>query len=443
MIMEPKTAMIWIILIGCWLSACQTQAETIEATNNTSIPGRCAPTNIDDVDEIVVGATMPLSKPGAVTAGQVMQKSFELAVDDINAAGGVFGKPLRLIVKDTQGVPEQGTSATENLITQDCVVALVGEYHSAVGLKMMEVAHKYHVPVIFAETYNDDITASGYDEVFRIAPTSTFTAQMDAKWLAEVGDYNGNGVISAVVIAEKTDYGTGQVEQAKTWFPEFGITPEIVFVDLPATDFSFAIDNIQALEIMPDAIFIKVTGETSYSLQRQLIEAGLAPNNQTILIANQVALNHEDYWENVPNGTQAVVPRIGPWGSAITGMGTEFAKRYQELFDRWPEPYAFEAYDSLRLMADAINRAKSLEPDAIISALEATDIELTSGRYQFPYGTHNPAGGYVPEFMWHQWPDVPLLFLQYTAPNQHSNDMAVIWPMRYRTASTPIIRPVE
>ncbi|HEX9922235.1 MAG TPA: ABC transporter substrate-binding protein [Anaerolineae bacterium] len=440
-ILNPKTIVVWTILTGLLFSACQGPPETSLVTNNPAIPGRCAPTDVADVAEIIIGATAPLSEPGAAAAGQVMQTAFSLAVEDINAAGGVLDKPLKVIVRDTKGLPDQGTQVAGQLITQDCVVAIVGEYHSAVGLTIMEVAHHYRVPVIFAETYNDDITAAGYPEVFRIAPTSTFTAQMDANWLADVGDYNGNGMISAVVIAENTDYGVGQVDKAKTWFPEFGLTLEVMLVDLPIDDFSSVIDQIKALEMRPDAILVKVTGDISYRLQQQIIEAGLAPNNQTILVANQVALNHEAYWQVVPDGAFVVVPRIGPWGAAITKTGAEFAQRYEGMYDKWPEPYAFEAYDSVRLIADAISRAGSLDPDSIISALETADIELTSGHYEFPYGRDNPAGGYVPEFMWHQWPHVPLLFLQYTAPNQHSNDMAVIWPSAYRTTSAPVIRP--
>ncbi len=444
MIVKTAIVILWITLSAFFLSACQASPRDVDgATDIISIPGRCAPTSVTEEDEIVIGVTIPLSEPGAASAGQVMQTAFNFAIEDINAAGGVLGKQLRVIVGDTKGLPEEGTEVAEQLITQDCVVAIVGEYHSAVGLTVMEVAHQYRIPVIFAETYSDDITASGYPEVFRIAPTSTFTAQMDAKWLADVGDYNGNGIISAAIIAENTEYGVGQIDKAETWFPEFGITSEVIFVDLPTGDFSSVINAIRALEIMPDAILVKVTGETSYGLQRQIIEAGLAPNDQTMLVANQVALNHEEYWQQVPDGAYVVVPRIGPWRSTITDEGARFVQRYQEVFDRWPEPYAFEAYDSLRLIADAINRAGSLNPDPIIKALESADIELTSGQYSFPYGIENPAGGYVPEFMWHQWPDVPLLFLQYTAPNQHSNDMAVIWPSTYRTIANPIIRPSE
>ncbi len=369
-----------------------------------------------------------------------MQAAFNIAAADINDAGGVLGKPVQVILNDTEGLPERGTAVMERLITQDCVVAVVGEYHSAVGLTMKEVSNKYHVPTIFAETYSDDITAVGYPEVFRIAPASTFTAQMDAKWLLEVGDYNGDGELFVVIVAENTGYGTGQVDKAEKWFPEFGVGLETFFADLPTQDFAPIVARINALETVPDAILIKVTGETSYNLQQQLYEGGI-DISQTIVVANQVALNHDEFWQNVPDGAFAVIPRVGPWSASASTTGLEFAGKYRAVMGRFPEAYAFEAYDSLMLMADAINRAGSLDPDAIIAALEATDLELAAGHYYFPYGIDNPPSGDVPAFMWHQWPDVPLLFLQYTAKDQHSDNVEVIWPAAYRTSDGPIIRP--
>lgn len=425
----------------------ETITEEVEVTRVVEVPveavaGRCAPTSADEVEVINIGASAPLSKPGSVTGGLVMQAAFAIAVDDVNEAGGILGKEANIILYDTEGLPERGTAVAERLITQDCVVAIVGEYHSAVGLTMKEISNKYHVPTIFAETYNNDITGVQYPEVFRIAPTSAFTAQMDAKWLQEVGDYNEDGEQFIVIIAENTGYGTGQVDNALTWFPEFGLgEPEVFLTEQTTQDFSSVAQRIQALPNAPDAILIKVTGETSYNLQQQLYEGGIDPA-ETIVVANQVALNHDEYWENVPDGNYAVVPRIGPWASSATEEGLDFAEKYRAVMGRFPEAYAFEAYDSLTLMADAINRAGSLDPDAIIAALEATDLDGAAGRYYFPFGVDNPPeDSGEAEWMWHQWPEVPLLFLQYTESGQSSDDISVIWPDTYRTSDGPIVRP--
>ena len=160
--------------------------------------------------------------------------------------------------------------------------------------------------------------------------------------------------------------GTGIYENR----PLIRILLETFFADLPTQDFSAIVTRINALDTVPDAILIKVTGETSYNLQQQLYEGGI-DITQTIVVANQVALNHDEFWQNVPDGAFAVVPRIGPWASSATETGLAFAEAYRARMGRFPEAYAFEAYDSLHLMADAIERAGSLDPDAIIAALEA------------------------------------------------------------------------
>ena len=127
-------------------------------------------------DTIKIGAVAPLSAPGSVTGGTTMRAAFEIALEEINAAGGVLGKPVELVLLDTEGLPERGTAGMERLISQEGVAGVVGEYHSAVAMTEMEVAHANNVPIVFAETWSDAITESQYPEVFRIAPMSSLTA---------------------------------------------------------------------------------------------------------------------------------------------------------------------------------------------------------------------------------------------------------------------------
>ena len=80
-----------------------------------------------------------------------------------------------------------------------------------------------------------------------------------------------------------------------------------------------------------------------------------------------------------------------------------------------------------------------MDPDAIIDALEATDIDLAQGHYYFPYGKNNPVPEGEPDWMWHQWPDAAVLFLQYFEEGQNSDDAAVIYPEVYQTHDTFLI----
>ena len=97
-----------------------------------------------------------------------MRVAMLIAADELNARGGIMGRPVELIVVDTEGLPERGTAVVERLINQDGVVGIGGGYHSSVGVAAKEVARDNGVPIVFAETWNDTITSVQYDEIFRM-----------------------------------------------------------------------------------------------------------------------------------------------------------------------------------------------------------------------------------------------------------------------------------
>jgi branched-chain amino acid transport system substrate-binding protein len=299
-------------------------------------------------------------------------------------------------------------------------------------MTMKEVAHKYHVPTVFAETWNDNITAVGYEEVFRIAPASSMVAEADANYLRDLG------AEFVVIVSENTDYGVPAAEQTEQRLTERGIESETYLAEMGTQDFAPVIARIQAGET-PDVVLVLLTGETSYNFEQQAAEAGLMPSEDTVCIANQVAINSTDFWANVPDGNYCAFRKVGLVPALANEVTTAFEADYRSRFDRFPESYALEAYDSMMLMADAIERAGSLDPDAIIAALEATDITLAQGHYTFPYGTHNPVPSDQPAWMWHQWPDVAVLFLQYYEVGQSGDDAAVVWPEVYQTHGTFLI----
>ena len=101
---------------------------------------------------IKLGGIAPLSAPGAVTGGEAQRVGMQIAAEGINAAGGVLGCEVELIIGDTEGLPEKGMALFEKMISQDNVAAIAGGYHSSVGIAGKEVAHDKGVPVVFAST---------------------------------------------------------------------------------------------------------------------------------------------------------------------------------------------------------------------------------------------------------------------------------------------------
>jgi len=381
-------------------------------------------------DTIKIGALAPLSAPGSVTGGQAMKAAFEIAVEEINAAGGVLGKPVELVLVDTEGLPERGTAAMERLINQEGVVAVVGEYHSAVGLTAKEVAHANGIPTIFAETWNDKITAVQYPEVFRIAPVSSEVAAVDAKFIQSLG------VSNVVIMTENTGYGIPAAEATTERLADLGITATTFSADIGTQDFSGIIERIKAAN--PGLILVLLTGETSYNFEQQAAEAGIGPQDVP-MICNQVADDSEAFWKNVPDGNLCFYRRIGLPRALYTAETTAFVEKYTAKTGKASaESYAMEAYDSLKLMAQAINEAGSTDPQAIISALENISYNGALGNITFPYGTHNPIPEGVDAKWWHQFPKPAITMVQYQEKGQNSAEAAVVFPEAYKTAD-PIL----
>ncbi len=377
-------------------------------------------------DTVKIGALAPFSAPGSVTGGTGMKAAFEIAVDEINAAGGVLGKPVELVIVDTEGLPERGTAAMERLITQDKVVAVVGEYHSAVGLTAKEVAHKYHVPTIFAETWSDKITNVQYPEVFRVAPVSSEVAAVDANFIQSLG------VTKVVIQTENTGYGIPAAEQTTERLAALGIEAVTFGADIGTQDFSGIIERIKAES--PELILVLQTGEASYNFEQQAAEAGIGPQD-VIMICNQVADDYTAFWTNVPDGNLCFYRKIGLPRALYTAETTAFFEKYTAKTGRASaEGYAMEAYDSLKLMAQGINEAGSTDADAIISALENISYDGSLGTITFPYGTHNPIPEGTDAKWWHQFPDPAITMVQYQEVGQDSAEAAVVFPEAYKTA---------
>jgi branched-chain amino acid transport system substrate-binding protein len=383
---------------------------------------------------IKLGAIMPLSAPGSVSGGTAMKAAFEIALEEINSAGGLLGQQVELIMLDTEGLPERGTAAMNRLINQEGVVGVVGEYHSAVGLTAKEVAAENNVPVVFAETWNDNITADQQPQVFRIAPLSSEVAAVDANFIQSLGAQY------VVIMTENTGYGIPAAESTTERLAERGIESETFFADIGTLDFAAVIERIKAGR-KPDVILVLLTGETSFNFQQQAAEAGIGPQD-VLMICNQAAADSQAFWAAVPDGQNCIWRRIGLPQELWTDATHAFAAKYTEKTGKAvPESFAMEAYDSLKIMAQAINEAGSTTPEDIVNALENISYDGALGTITFPYGTQNPVPEGLEAKWWHQFPDPAITMVQYTEKGQDASEAVVIYPDTYKTGD--LARPAS
>ena len=350
---------------------------------------------------IKIGAMAPLSAPGTVVGGEAMRDAMLIAEEDINAAGGVLGCEVEVVIGDTEGLPEKGAALMEKFITQDGVVAVGGGYHSSVGVASKDVADARGVPVVFAETWNDTITGDKQRYVFRIAPLSSWASSTIWKHALEIPE-----VEKVAILTENTDYGIPAAAETKKGLESGGKSVVTYSVDIGTQDYAGIVQRMKAES--PDMVIVLATGEAGYNFQQQASDAGIG-SQDIVFHAGQVSLESKAFWENVPDGNYSFVQRIGVPENLFTDEGKEFARKYKERTGKDAvESYAMEAYDSIAIIAQAINEAKSTNGDDIVEALESIEHQGTLGKIYFPYGSKkDPSVDGKGDEWWHQWPDVP------------------------------------
>ncbi|MFQ5623039.1 MAG: ABC transporter substrate-binding protein [Paracoccaceae bacterium] len=376
---------------------------------------------------IKIGGMAPLSAPGTVVGGEAMRDAMLIAEEDINAAGGVLGCDIDVVIGDTEGLPEKGTALMEKFIAQDGVVAIGGGYHSSVGVASKDVSNRLGVPTVFAETWNDTITGDKQKYIFRIAPLSSWASSTIWKHALEIP-----GVEKVAILTENTDYGIPAAEETKKGLESGGKEVVVFSVDIGTQDYSGIVQRMKAEN--PDMIVVLATGEAGYNFQQQASDAGIG-SLDIPFHAGQVSLESKAYWENVPDGNYAFVQRIGVPENLFTPEGKAFAAKYKERTGKGAvESYAMEAYDSIVILVKAIEAAGSTDGDAIVEALENIEYDGTLGKIYFPYGTKkDPSEDGKGDENWHQWPDVALTVIQYQKEGENSGDATIVWPDAYKT----------
>ena len=404
-------------------------------------------------ETIKFGGIAPLSPPGATGAGVIIDWAYQQAADDINADCGIdiggVNHRLDVITGDSEGISERGQALAERWIFEDGVHGVVGGYHSAVALALMKLTQENRIPTVFSGPWNDNITANGIvefegrppriedgvDYIFRISPANSMVAAVAADWIIELG------LTDVIIMTENTDYGRPAAADERALLEAAGIKVEQYDFELGTEDFVPILNRVLARPEPPDAIHVLVTGETGFNLNQQIAELGIAPSDETICIAETFAGDSDQFWAAVPDGNYCAFTRVGATPALFGEIAIALNANYTETWGGVAPSFAMEPYDSVRLLAHAMDIADTFtDGAAIVDALETIDVELSQGRYYFDFGSHNPElPEGTPTFMWHQWPDPIVVVMQYYEQGQSALNAAVIYPPVYQTHGTSYI----
>jgi branched-chain amino acid transport system substrate-binding protein len=322
-------------------------------------------------EDIKVGILLPLS--GSVAPiGQNNRRGHELAIEEINAAGGIQslgGAKLVLVDGDTQGNPNVGIQETEKLAQQG-VVAILGAYQSNVTFPTTQIAEKLQVPYIDPVAIADNITEGrNFKYTFKVSPKASWYARDQLAFVKWVGDKTGQPVKSVVLMFEDTLFGQATSKGQEHFAAEYGVE---VLDKIPypkdTPDMTATISRIKSMN--PDALVLVSYISDAVLITKTMKELGVnipilgtsAGHIDPAYVANLGALADFSF-------------TVGEWNPDLKKAGAaEINERFEKKFGIPMNGHAAETYMSTMVLRDALERAGSTDRKVLRDALAATEI---------------------------------------------------------------------
>jgi len=364
-------------------------------------------------DEIRVAVIGPMTGPVA-DSGIAYKNCSIMAVDEINSKGGIFGKKIKLFFGDSESKPSAGVAVVERLINKDKVHIITGEIHSDVGLATMEVTAKYGIPYVMSGPATETITQKirdnkqKYRHIFKMDPSTRSTAEQHNLFLAEMEKKRifKPKKKRLAIIGENTDYGRTMCQYLKEFSEKRGLeTVAFELVDMKQADFMSILNKIKKLD--PDYMFsVQAALSGGVSLAKQFREIDIP----VICYMGYYAASKFEFLDLAGSNSDGIVTAM-PGTGMIIG---DYFEKYKKRFGIAPETVSPFQYDAIYLTAEALKKAKSIDPDKFAEALSQIDYKGIHGRWVFDKDSHEALVG--PDY-------IPYTFLQIWGGKRYT-----IWP---------------
>ena len=324
-------------------------------------------------ENVKVGIVLPLTGPQA-KFGEIEKRSFEMAAEEINAAGGVKGSKLELLFEDDTGKPDVGRAAVEKLISRDKVPVLTGGYSSAVTQAATAVAQQFKVPFLVTTGSADEITEKGYDHVFRINPTSSEYFDPFESLIQKVG-----GIKTMALLYENTQFGQSSAKDVEGAAKRAGIDVTVKEgYQAGAIDFKPILSKVKAKN--PDIIYMISYVMDAALLMSQSKELDINPK---MFAGGGAGFTLPEFQQKAGAAAEYVFSAT-LWTEDVPYKGAkEYFDKFRKKYNAETEYHGAEAYGSMYVVADALKRAKSFASKDIRDALAATDMSTAFGPVKF------------------------------------------------------------
>ncbi|HVP80530.1 MAG TPA: ABC transporter substrate-binding protein [Thermodesulfobacteriota bacterium] len=354
--------------------------------------------------------SIPLPLTGSQAKfGEIEKNSYLIAMEEINATGGVKGKKFSLEFEDSQGKPDIARSIAEKLIDVKKQPIVFGEYSSSCSKAIAPVAEERKIPYMVVTGATDDITQQNYKYVFRMNPTNAYYATGMISFFKEVVKPT-----SIAILYESSDFGTSGAEDMVKQAEKF---PMKVLVkekyESGAVDFKPILSKVKAER--PDVIYMVSYVMDAALLMRQIKELRI---DAKLFAGGAAGFAIPEFVDNAKEASEYVVTAT-VWSPQVTYPGAkEFGEKYKKLYKAYPSYHGAEAYSALYIIKDALTRAKSMAPDDIRVAMKATNMMTAFGPIKF-----DDKEGYTNQNF------IDSLVMQ-VIKGQHQT----IWPQKYSSA---------
>ena len=320
---------------------------------------------------IVIGAISPFTGDGA-NYGKAARTGIDLAVDEINAAGGVLGSQVEVQYEDDKGNPKDAVSAFQKLASVDNVPAVLGPFYSSNVLACAPVANRKKIVLVTGTATSDNIRDAG-EFVFRVCPSN----DEQARTIAEYALKHLN-LETCFVLYRNVDYGLTLRNAFDTAFSERG--GKIVGVEAVAPDANDVRAQLTKIKAAaPQFIFAAVHYPEGGAMLRQAREMGISTvvmgtdggyDPQLLRIAGEAA--EGSYWVTIGWGDESSNP-------AVASFKTAYKQRYGEE----PGVYSGLFYDAAHILARAISAAKVMDGQGIQQAMFGVEYSGATGTTRF------------------------------------------------------------
>jgi branched-chain amino acid transport system substrate-binding protein len=322
-------------------------------------------------------------------AGAGIDKGAKMAADAINAAGGVDGRQIQLVIYDDHSSASDAVRAFQRAVSQDKVVAVVGSYISEVALALEPWAAREHIPYITTGAASNDISKAVHANyarnkyTFHEWLTSAFIAASACDAMKAVLQPHYS-IKTAVIFSEDAAWTTPLDAGYMSCLPKIGVKVlDHIRFSPDTTDFT--------------PIYNKIEGEKPDVIVTGISHVGVQPTVQWAqqqvpipMFGQSSQATSGPFWKDTNGAAAGVITQSAAApGADLTPKTGPFMTEYAKLYGGPPDYTAFTTNDSIYVVAQAIERAKSTDADKLVDALEKTNYVGTIGRVEF-YGKNDP-----------------------------------------------------